>query len=170
MKFNIAEAEKNIGAKYEFHFVVPAEDLDIELTGAEIAGMIEFFGTAVFTGRVYRFEGRARLTKKFQCDRCLELSERTQEYPFCEEFKRRTDGLAADDKEDVNWFDGDDIELAEAFREIVILSQPLNNICDSGCRGLCLKCGANLNKGECGCDRTVIDPRLAALQKLLIKK
>jgi uncharacterized protein len=31
---------------------------------------------------------------------------------------------------------------------------------------LCSVCGADLNAGECGCDRAVIDPRLAALKDI----
>ena len=30
----------------------------------------------------------------------------------------------------------------------------------------CSKCGANLNKGDCGCDTWVPDPRMAAIQDI----
>lgn len=170
MKFNIADAGKNPGGSYEFRFLVSAAALDVQFPGVEIVGDIEFAGVLVYTGRAYNFSGDMKLTRNFQCDRCLEEFTREYTYSFEEEFKLRADYAMVDENEDVNWFDGDEVELDEVFREMVILSQPLNNICSSDCRGLCLKCGANLNKGECGCDRTIIDPRLAALQKLLIKK
>ena len=36
------------------------------------------------------------------------------------------------------------------------------------CKGLCERCGANLNDGPCGCKATA-DPRLAVLEQLLDK-
>ena len=33
-------------------------------------------------------------------------------------------------------------------------------------KGLCPVCGTNLNEKECGCDRTVADPRMAAIQDI----
>ena len=33
---------------------------------------------------------------------------------------------------------------------------------------VCSQCGANLNDSECGCDRKVIDPRLAALKSFKV--
>lgn len=170
VKCNIVEAGKNPGSSYEFRFLVSAAALDVQLPEVEIIGDIVFAGVLVYTGRAYSFNGEMKLTKRFQCDRCLHEFTKECVYPFTEEFKRRSDHAMVEENDDVNWFDGDEVELDEVFREIVILSQPLNNICSSDCRGLCLKCGADLNKGECGCDRTVLDPRLAALQKLFIQK
>ncbi len=44
---------------------------------------------------------------------------------------------------------------------------PLRFLCKDDCRGLCQRCGKNLNKGECGCRQSEIDPRLAPLAKIL---
>ena len=87
-----------------------------------------------------------------------------------EEFRQGSPAADEQAEEIVNYFDGDVIDLTSVIRDVLLSDQPLNNICNADCRGLCLKCGANLNYGDCGCDRTVIDPRLAALQQLLIKK
>jgi uncharacterized protein len=32
---------------------------------------------------------------------------------------------------------------------------------------LCPVCGADRNKGDCGCDTTTVDPRLAALKQFI---
>ena len=56
-------------------------------------------------------------------------------------------------------------------RELVddlLLEFPAKLLCKEECKGLCLKCGKNLNFGECDCPKKKeIDPRLAILQKLL---
>ena len=133
-----------------------------------VADPVEIAGTIVNTGKVYRVEGAVRLTKSFQCARCLARSEQAQEIPFVEEYERAEADVAATDGP-VS-FSGDFIDITDLIRETILLSQPLSELCKPDCRGLCVKCGANLNEADCGCDRHVPDPRLAALQKFLPKK
>ena len=59
------------------------------------------------------------------------------------------------------------LDLAPLIREEAIVSVPQTALCRPNCAGLCPSCGANLNDGPCDCDQDVIDPRFAALQKLL---
>lgn len=68
------------------------------------------------------------------------------------------------DSEDVSYFSGETIDLAPLVRDTLLAAQPLSNVCREDCKGLCLVCGANLNQGDCGCDRFIPDPRLAALK------
>jgi uncharacterized protein len=44
---------------------------------------------------------------------------------------------------------------------------PLRFLCKEDCKGLCQRCGKNLNEGECGCETKEFDPRLAPLKALL---
>jgi uncharacterized protein len=67
---------------------------------------------------------------------------------------------------DEDTYTGDEIDLAPFVREQILLSLPDYVLCDPACKGLCSVCGADLNGGECGCERTVPDPRLAALKDL----
>ena len=46
---------------------------------------------------------------------------------------------------------------------------PSRFLCKDDCRGLCQRCGKDLNEGKCSCPEKEIDPRLAPLQKLLEK-
>ncbi len=46
------------------------------------------------------------------------------------------------------------IDLDPDIREEIILSYPINPLCDDDCKGLCPKCGHNLNKGGCNCGST----------------
>ena len=57
------------------------------------------------------------------------------------------------------------LDLSEAVREELILAVPQFVECRADCRGLCPRCGADLNLGPCGCQPDV-DPRWAALTKL----
>ena len=63
--------------------------------------------------------------------------------------------------------EGDAIDLAPLLREQAILATPMHVLCRPNCRGLCSQCGQNLNEGQCDCEHSAIDPRLAALKNLL---
>ena len=47
--------------------------------------------------------------------------------------------------------DVDSVDIAADMREDLLLHIPAFPVCDEGCRGLCAQCGADLNKGSCGC-------------------
>ena len=59
------------------------------------------------------------------------------------------------------------LDIDEQMKEQLELEFPSRFLCSEDCRGLCQKCGKNLNDGECGCTAKDIDPRLLPLQKLL---
>lgn len=67
---------------------------------------------------------------------------------------------------DEELFDGKTIELDPLVREQVLLALPMHAVCREDCKGLCGTCGKNLNEGECGCVRSQVDPRLAALKNI----
>ena len=46
---------------------------------------------------------------------------------------------------------------------------PIRFLCKDDCKGLCQRCGKNLNNGKCDCTEKEVDPRLAPLAELLAK-
>ena len=54
-------------------------------------------------------------------------------------------------------------DVAGVLREAVLLELPFNLRCRPDCKGLCQRCGADLNEGPCGCPAQAGDPRLAVL-------
>ncbi len=46
---------------------------------------------------------------------------------------------------------GDELDLAEPLREQILLRIPQYVLCREECRGICARCGADLNQGDCGC-------------------
>ena len=56
--------------------------------------------------------------------------------------------------------------MDEFITEEVNLFLPSKILCKPDCKGLCYKCGKNLNLGDCGCKKDV-DPRMEALLQLL---
>ena len=61
------------------------------------------------------------------------------------------------------------LDMDEPLREQIEMEFPVRFLCSEDCKGLCPKCGHNLNDGDCGCSKKEIDPRLASLGPLLAK-
>ena len=47
--------------------------------------------------------------------------------------------------------ESDDVDVAPAVREEIALRVSTFPLCRPDCKGLCAKCGADLNAGPCGC-------------------
>ena len=60
--------------------------------------------------------------------------------------------------------------LLDIDRELVedlLLEFPMKLLCKNDCKGICSKCGKNLNNNSCECHtKKEIDPRLAILKTL----
>ena len=67
-------------------------------------------------------------------------------------------------------FQGEEIDLDFEIAEQVMMEVPFKPLCSESCRGLCPECGADLNAGECGCDRSGINLQMSALKKIRIEK
>jgi uncharacterized protein len=61
---------------------------------------------------------------------------------------------------------GGSLDLSEAVREEVLLAMNPYVVCDPECRGLCPRCGKNLNEGPCDCAEEEGDPRWETLRAL----
>ncbi len=117
----------------------------------DFEGDIKIVGAVEDVGRCFVIGGQIKCKKIFICDRCLTQASENQVHEFEEEFDKTE---AVDDL----------IDVTELLRDELLAGQPLKNLCKADCKGLCPKCGANLNEGECGCDKFIVDPRLAALK------
>lgn len=101
------------------------------------------------------------------CDRCAGEFTEDVEYPL--EVVLVTE-LADEDHEDEWTFplEGNKADMDEIVRTVFILNMDSKLLCSDDCKGLCCRCGKNLNLGPCDCQKE-IDPRFAALQQLLNK-
>lgn len=167
MKINIQKIKSNIGEQQSFQFVTSADDFIASADRSWVNGSITVTGEAVNNGRVIELEGVIHLTASYECDRCLKAFTSQVEIPFAEDFKEE---IADKADGEFTYYQGDEINIADLVRESIFLAKPLKTVCSEECRGLCLKCGTDLNISDCTCDRDIIDPRLVALQQLLDKK
>ena len=73
-----------------------------------------------------------------------------------------------EDDGDVRLYDekAGDLDLSKAVREEVVLAIDPYVVCDPECKGLCARCGADLNTEPCTCPEKEPDPRWDALRAL----
>ena len=151
---------------------LPVEAIDLELANARIAAPIEVKGKAVKTSGIVAITGRLTGAVEIDCDRCLDPVEKPIDIELDLEFvpdQQVADEanleLHSDDmKRDQIW--GSEIGLSDIAREQILLDLPQQFFCKDDCRGLCEKCGTNLNLNDCDCEDDEIDPRWAALKNL----
>lgn len=91
-----------------------------------------------------------------ECSRCLGPAERPVSVRFmilADERSRVPGSDAPDDDPEIFLvrYQHGVIELAPAIREAILLDRPIRALCAPECRGLCPRCGANLNLEPCRC-------------------
>ncbi len=152
--------------------VVPAVEIDLENENLKLFGELWFDGKAVKGSASVIVGGRLSGHSEVACDRCLSAVKRTIEIEFEDVFISK-DMFSLDREKELapadlaaNEFEGNSIDLNEVIREQILLDAPQQLFCRKDCKGLCQKCGANLNLIDCKCEKTELDPRWAALKDL----
>jgi uncharacterized protein len=59
------------------------------------------------------------------------------------------------------------LDLDDFIYTETVVNLPMKHLCQADCKGVCPKCGKDLNQGKCDCPDKEIDPRLAVLAQLL---
>lgn len=111
-------------------------------------------------GRDILVRGHLRGEAALNCRRCLEpvLHKIDDEVSFL--FRPGIDRLTAEREEVYSIPEGArELDLTEAVREQLLLSIPRFVECRAECRGLCPRCGVNLNEGTCTCEGPETDER-----------
>jgi hypothetical protein len=71
-----------------------------------------------------------------------------------------------EDLDDISFMEESSLDVDKFLSGEVLMHFPARVLCRKDCKGLCLKCGKNLNEGNCGCDRAVLDPRMSAIRDI----
>lgn len=141
-----------------------------------VLGDVHFDGTIRKDEPRFMLGGRLQARLQVTCGRCLE--------PFMLPVDTQVDltyvphpEQAADDEVELSqddlttaFYRDQTLDLAEMVREQFYLALPMRPLCREDCKGLCPRCGTNLNQGTCACDVRWEDPRLAGLRTLLKKQ
>lgn len=124
------------------------------------AGKIQIFKTM----QNVSLAGELSLNLQPTCARCgqsfdtqLDVSMQRHMVPY---FSGPRDGTISEEEEielsaddlDFSFYRGEEIDLSEIVGEEITLALPIRFLCQEDCKGLCPRCGKNLNLGSCQCD------------------
>ena len=162
MRLDLRPILRTPGASLPFQF-------ELDLSGLDFSGEKPFAhpvrvgGTVRNMAGALSLEGTAETTLELVCDRCLK--------PFARELALPVSTLLAEELEDeendeIVLLEDGEVDAGDLARTAFILGMDTKTLCSEDCKGLCPRCGADLNLGPCGCGREA-DPRLAVPAKLL---
>ena len=154
------------GASVSFSTSVDLRDLCYGVT-YPVTEPVRAEGTVRNTAGVLMMTGDITTTIHGTCDRCAADFDRNIHFPI--EVVLVTE-MANEENED-EWvfpLEGDSADLDDIVRTVFVLNLDSKLLCKEDCKGLCHRCGKNLNDGPCNCQKE-LDPRFAALKQLLEK-
>ena len=145
----------------------------LDLSDVEFGGRYPVAHPVVVTGEARNIAGM--LTLDFDassvldavCDRCM------KEFPLSKTAHGSfllAEEVQDEENDEIILLENGAFDLGELARTVFLLSIDTKTLCSEDCKGLCPRCGADLNQGSCGCSTKEPDPRLAVLAKLLEKK
>ena len=154
------------GASLPFTASVDLSDLKFG-TCYPISEPVNATGTVRNTAGVLVMKGKIETTLHGVCDRCAA--------DFVSDISVEIDAvlvkeLSNEENED-EWvfpLEGDSADLEDIIRTVLVLNMDSKLLCSEDCKGMCCRCGKNLNDGPCSCQKE-LDPRFAALRQLLDK-
>ncbi len=148
----------------------------LPLKGEEVVRV----GRSHLTGEILRepdgiaFTGDIETIATQICSRCLESYDLPLTmhfnllYTTAPERVGRRESRVEEESITLTHYDGVRLDLGALLAEQIYLGLPLKPLCRTDCRGLCPRCGTNLNLGACGCrEERIDDPRLRVLKTLL---
>ena len=166
MRLGLKEIIHSPGASVTFSESVDLSDL-LFGTCYPVTEPVKAVGTVRNTADVLMMKGTITTCLHGICDRCAADFTKDVEIPIDVVL---VEELSNEDSEDERVFplEADTADLEEIVRTVFVLNMDSKLLCDPECKGLCCRCGKNLNDGPCGCQKE-LDPRFAALRQLLNK-
>lgn len=114
-------------------------------------------GVLTNTKKGILFEADGNTEAVYLCSRCLERVKVPIQFNINEMFY--PSGSVENEKEAETFCD-DEMDLTDVIQRSILENLPMKVVCKEECKGLCPKCGKNLNEGDCDCNDTEFDPRL----------
>jgi uncharacterized protein len=137
---------------------------ELSIQRAEIVCSVSKLGETIF------IKGSVETTVTACCSRCLDVAS----FPIKSNFgytlvpaiegQKEEQELSSRDLE-FSFYSDELIDLDAMLYEQIMLQIPIKILCRDGCKGLCSRCGTNLNTKICNCQTEFVDERLAILKK-----
>src|SRR5262245_38633815 len=152
--------------------VLSPEEIGLEEELVKLKGQGAFNGVIEKHSYQTDIKGNIKGAAEMNCNRCLKPLDINFDIPFkssyvSSEFESREKEIEIGGEDlDIDFYEGDKIDLTALVREQIFLNLDETALCKPDCLGLCQKCGANKNEKNCDCSEREIDPRFKVLENL----
>ncbi len=150
---------------------------EIQINSLDIQGRhVNFIEPIRYEGNIYKVAQdkmvHINIYYKYEeaCGRCLKLYETENKSVLTGKLVEETRKENEDEEENLIYYTDDKLDLTEDIIDTIILNLPMKPLCNEGCKGLCPKCGINLNEEQCDCEIEYVDPRFEKLKELFPKE
>lgn len=120
-------------------------------------------------GRKFSMAGGLPVTVETPCARCLEPVSFTCELNFDRDFELAKEGEQEEGSDEEPYLSGYSLDVDQLVCNELLLSLPMRVLCREDCKGICNRCGTNLNFQTCTCDTRSLDPRMSVIQEIFNK-
>jgi len=111
--------------------------------------------------------GRARFETLIPCDRCLKEVRTTLDLNFSKEVDMNLSSEGRiEDLDETDFIIGYNLDVDKLIYSEILVNWPMKTLCREDCKGICRKCGTNLNHSTCDCDTVELDPRMAVIAEI----
>ena len=114
-------------------------------------------------------QGTVDVTVLIPCGRCLEEIPTTIHFDIDKSLTIAEGELVDEEMEETDYLIGFEMDVDKLVYAEILVNWPMKVLCKDDCKGICKVCGKNLNKGACSCQKTELDPRMAAIQDIFNK-
>lgn len=166
MTVNVSGILKVYGEKIDIDTAINLENADFLGEQYTFLEPVKVKGTISNNGQALELNATAVGVMKTLCARCCKELNVDVEFPV-EEVLAQDDGTVSE-PDDVVVFSGNEIDLDDIVLNNFLMNVQGKYLCKEDCKGLCLKCGKDLNEGDCSCEED-IDPRWAQLAEIMKK-
>ena len=149
MLLQLRQLFDRVGDKKDIDLEIPLEELgDYKIIGTFITP-ISLNGQVMNRAGVVSLDYTMRFTIRHLCDRCL--NEFDREYVLNQDHILVKNTASDNDEYEYIVCPDNTLDLNELAISDLLLQLPTKVLCNEDCKGLCLKCGKDLNYGDCGC-------------------
>lgn len=167
MKIDLADIAGTPGARGRYAVSERVDPTEEFSSVGPVVGLLEVENTGI----LLLLRGRLHARVRMRCVRCLTEFELPVAVEIEEEFAspETEPGIPTMDRDQPETSAMEDyiLDVAELVRQELEVSVPMAPVCDPDCRGICPRCGKNLNEGPCSCPAEPADSRWAKLADLL---
>ena len=111
----------------------------------------------------FLIQGETTVTLEIPCDRCLEPVSVEIPLTICREYDKND---TEEESEEEALIVGYNLDTEQLIYCEILVNWPMKTLCTEACKGICKKCGANLNHSSCTCDTVELDPRMAKIRDI----